>query len=362
LNITSAQPRVTGPASTTTSIGPTFVWDAVPGATGYDVWVNNNSTNVRPLIRTTVNTASWNAGTSLGIGSFSFWVRAIRANGEFSPWSLKRDVRITTPVVMKPIERVVGIPRPTISWNALPGATKYDVWISNLSTDQSPLIRQTVTGSALTPAMDLPMGVHRAWVRGLDAGNIAATWSAFIEFVVQPSPIVTQGNNATFDRTPTLAWLPVAGASSYELAIRNRNTGLTVLTQSGITGTSFTPVTPLPVDSYTWWVNSVSPQGFRGSMPTVNNMFVGGRPTLMLQTPGVRPILSWMPVDGAVSYSIQINRVSGPQTVVLRQDGLTTASFRPTNPLPYGSYRAWVRAVSATGELSPWSIEVNFFI
>jgi len=70
----------------------------------------------------------------------------------------------------------------------------------------------------------------------------------------------------------------------------------------------------------------------------------------------------WRAVDGASSYQLQLNRTSVPQAVVISQVGLTTTSFTPVAELPAGSYRAWVRAVSHTNELSPWSIEVNFTV
>ena len=57
-----------------------------------------------------------------------------------------------------------------------------------------------------------------------------------------------------------------------------------------------------------------------------------------------------------------MNRTDVSQPNVILQSGLATTSFTPVSDLPAGTYRAWVRAVSSTGELSPWSIEVNFTV
>jgi len=75
-----------------------------------------------------------------------------------------------------------------------------------------------------------------------------------------------------------------------------------------------------------------------------------------------KPRFSWNIVDGAASYVLQVNRIDGVQTVVIRMDNLTATELQSNDALAAGSYRVWVRAVSTTGELSPWSLEVNFSI
>jgi hypothetical protein len=50
------------------------------------------------------------------------------------------------------------------------------------------------------------------------------------------------------------------------------------------------------------------------------------------------------------------------QIGIISQTGLAGTSFTPATPLPKGTYRAWVRAVSTTGELSIWSTPTDFAI
>ena len=57
-----------------------------------------------------------------------------------------------------------------------------------------------------------------------------------------------------------------------------------------------------------------------------------------------------------------MDRINVPQTGIINQVGLVSTSFTPVSNLPAGTYRAWVRAVRVTNELSPWSIEVNFTV
>ncbi|MEJ7592675.1 MAG: ELWxxDGT repeat protein, partial [Planctomycetaceae bacterium] len=47
-----------------------------------------------------------------------------------------------TPVVTGPVAVTKNL-RPTVTWNAVPGVTKYEVWIRNTSTNQNPLVLET---------------------------------------------------------------------------------------------------------------------------------------------------------------------------------------------------------------------------
>ncbi len=96
---------------------------------------------------------------------------------------------------------------------------------------------------------------------------------------------------------------------------------------------------------------------------TTTDIYVGGRPTFLGpigNTSDTTPTFTWAPVLGAASYHLTVNRINVPQVGIINQTSLTTTSFVPTTPLPVGTYRAWVRAVSGTGEISIWSVQVDF--
>ena len=98
-----------------------------------------------------------------------------------------------------------------------------------------------------------------------------------IEFVTMQAPTITQGQNPTFNRTPTFAWNDLPGAAKYEVLIRNRNTGATTINQTNTTGLSFTPSIPIADGPYRWWAIGVSAQGVRSFWTSPMDIYIGGR-------------------------------------------------------------------------------------
>ncbi|MBC7964969.1 MAG: right-handed parallel beta-helix repeat-containing protein, partial [Fuerstia sp.] len=350
---------------------PTLQWSPVAGATSYNIHVNNQSTGVAAYYTaTSTGTGTSHTVTSdFGIGKYRVWIQPVFSTGAGN-WNAPRDITILTSAEWQPMPRVQLVSRPTFSWKTLPGAVKYDLWIDNFSTGQRQLVRQDVTGTSYTPPVDLPMGLYRAWVRGIDAAGIHAAWSVLQEALVVPKVTPIGPLSATFDRTPTFSWNPVTGAASYELYVRNQTTGAMVINGQSVMATNFTPASNLTDGPYRWWTLAVSPANIgpiKSGGSTATDIFVGGRPTIIAPVAGSStsdrtPTFTWRAVGEAASYQLTVNRTSAPQANVISQTGLTLTSFTPASNLTPGNYRAWVRAVSTTAELSPWSIEINFTV
>ena len=78
---------------------------------------------------------------------------------------------------------------------------------------------------------------------------------------------------------------------------------------------------------------------------------------------GTQPVFAWTAVAGAVSYELWVNRTDVSQAGVINVSGLTTTTYTSSVPLVSGGqYRAWVRAVSSTGEVGAWSVAIDFTV
>ena len=74
---------------------------------------------------------------------------------------------------------------PTISWQAVQGAARYEVYIST-ATSTTALIRQNgVTGTSYTVAPPLALGAYRVWVRAVSAdGTQTSSWSNPVDWTI----------------------------------------------------------------------------------------------------------------------------------------------------------------------------------
>ncbi len=169
-------PVVNGPTAITASQRPTISWTADPVAAGYDIWITNVSTSQNPYVQASSSGNSFTPTTDLGIGVFDVWVRSSRSDGLKGRWSAAYRFQVNTAVTIQTPADIQPTARPTISWNPLPGAVRYDVWLNNVTTGQSEVVRNpNVVGASWTPSFDLPLSNYRIWVRGIDASGRQAT-------------------------------------------------------------------------------------------------------------------------------------------------------------------------------------------
>lgn len=251
--------------------------------------------------------------------------------------------------------------RPTITWNPVLGAESYKVWVSNLSTGQSPVILQEgLTTTSFTPNSALPIGVYRVWVAAW-SGGISAGWSSPLDIQIAPAPI--QSN-----LTPTMlgekfSWTSVQGATSYEFQLKNLKTNELTLNIS-VQGTSLTQVPVLfSGTTYRWWVRAKSAQGVYSLWSGPKDFIAGGQPTVLTPTGSSTnrtPLITWKAVEGAVKYELLLRR-DDVTSVILNKKDILTNSFTPA-ALAAGNYRVWIRAINANGVMTTWSAAQTFTI
>ena len=358
-------PLITAPAATTSLQRPAITWTASANAVSYDVFIKNNATGVNGQVSVNVTSTTFTPNIDLEIGSHTVWVRAVSSAGIKSAWSAAKNFTITTQATMAPMIRNQFTSRPNIVWKDLPGAVKFDVWLDSTTVGQvSTVILHNITGKSWQSATDLPLGQYRAWVRGLDASGLAANWSSVINFSVVTAPTMTGPSTSTFSRRPQFTWNSVASATKYDLQVRNLDTETLVVNQTNITATNWTPSSDLPAGNYRWWSIAAN-ANYRGQWSKPVDFYVGGRTELLAPTGSgndTTPTFNWKPVTGAASYQLWVDRADTYVSAIINIGGLTATTYTPTTALPLGNYRAWVRAVSTTGEVSAWSEVLEFSI
>jgi len=356
-------PELTSPAqgsdvNVTGTNRVTLNWGAVTGAVNYDVWINYGNQN--QWHRATVAGTTYTPNVDFPVGIYHMYIRSLGANGLTSAWSPVRDFQVVAKTTLNPIARDQNTFRPTISWAPIPGNPQYKVWISDLVNNQQVLLAESLTTNSFTPATDLPRGSYRVWV----SMQTPELWSIPVDFRIAVSPQPTNGVNSTFNRQQTFGWSPAAGSAvSYDFQLRNRNTGAVVVNATDLTTNSYTPLSDLADGPYRWWVRAKLAGNIYTLWSAPTDVFVGGRTDVLTPSgtgSNTTPTFSWRPVTGTVRYELWV--VRNNSSLVINKTDITTTAYTPPTTLATGTYRIWVRAVSAGNELSPWSLPVSYFL
>ncbi|MCY4082499.1 MAG: fibronectin type III domain-containing protein [Caldilineaceae bacterium] len=189
--------------------------------------------------------------------------------------------------------------------------------------------------------------------------------------------------------TVTLSWTPIDGAARYELTSWTEAGGWQPIGGDNLTGNSYNH--PGPTAAATdFYVRAVSASGDPGPWsepvsvtPTDTPQSASGPTSTPTATPSLTPTapspslaesalpapvltaaasgltvhLSWSAVDGAVRYQL-LSWTSAAGHVSLGGDSLTAAAYDHTGLTAGTTYFYWVSAVSASGQVGPWSRQV----
>lgn len=269
--------------ATTTDRTPVFEWDAIDGATHYEIWVNNSTLQIPRIIHNTnvphvdgVATITYtDTSVVLRNATYRWWVRAFNEDGQSGGWSSSETFFVPTPVLTGP-NGVVASTLPTFSWTGVPEYVRYELWVNNLTTGTSRVIHETaLTQTAFTPTLPLQNGEFRAWVRGFDEAGNDSQWSNPLDFNVDANVAnapVALDTFAGADNSPTFVWRGIASAVDYEIIVKNLLlTGQPQVlnevvqgTSSGFGDLSYSTTTNLTSGSFRWWIRGLNADGTPG--------------------------------------------------------------------------------------------------
>ncbi len=246
---------------------------------------------------------------------------------------------LSAPVLVSPApDATLSTLTPTLSWTAVPGATKYEVRIWIAPTSATNLVDQVVTGTSYPiPSGTLSFGIRYGWTvfagnslgwsDQMTIGTPPATYSP--AFMVQAAtklaaPVLAGPDEAsgfwTFQGPIQFKWLPVTGADHYELWIGLGIDGgeSTAVYKQSVYGTIYSlPQSTLSRSQvYTWSVraDNYASDSNSSSWSLSRHFAVTADDQLGLLSPSnyatvyFSPTLSWLPYSGATTYSVQVYR------------------------------------------------------
>ena len=272
---------------------PTLKWNAVSGAAKYEVYRARSKDGDYIKYSTVTGTSYTNTDYIENGNTYYYKVRALDANGTAGAWSSIVSVTYraaSTGTLSAPT--VTGgndaQGRPTLKWNAVTGAAKYEVYRA-LSKDGDYIKYSTVTGTSYTNTGYIENGnTYYYKVRALDANGTAGAWSSIVSVTYKqtlPAPTVTGGNDS--QGRPTLKWKAVTGAAKYEV-YRARSKDGDYIKYSTVTGTSYTNTSYIEnANTYYYKVRALDANGTAGAWSSIVSVTYRAASTGTLSAPSV---------------------------------------------------------------------------
>jgi len=407
--IVQVAPTVTGPVNPALSrlptkladTTPTITWTSPPGALRFEIYLSDQTSltskiitvkNLTPvldadgfaqfdsnheIIRQEVR--SYELTDNLVMGSYRVFVRSLDDGGRLSPWSAAYNFEVAPPTVITRPTGVTFQNPPLLEWHAVAGATDYDVVLARAAAPNTPLYNLKFrTGTSYQIPRTLMDGDYVFWVRAhrrvTGRPETVGIWSLPSNFSTIRVPVITgpagiesgdPNQRIVTDARPTVEWLRIDKAARYNIWVERANTKATYLRTTSSTN-FYQFEQDIQPGKYMVWVQAVSTTGKMTGWSTPYSFeATGGVPIITFPAAGTNvvpiPDITWTPVPDAKSYDIWIAWV-GEDFDYIRVSGIALTTFAPTDPLPTGTYRVWVRAVKSDGTVLPWSKPVNFTV
>ena len=349
----------TGVSATAGIAQVTLAWNAVPGATSYNIYWSN-SAGVTPSTgnKISVVTNSY-THTALTQGAqYYYVVTAVNASGETAASSEVSAITLASPPSAPAgVAATPGDTVNTVTWNAVTGATSYNIYWSTTSGVT------TATGTKIS-AVSSPY-VHTGLTNGtayyyivtaVNAGGESAASSQISVVPILAVPGAPTGITATGGNGQvTLSWTaPVGTVSSYNVYYRTAS-GVTTANGTKVAGaTSGSAITGLTNGtSYYFVVTAVNTTGestVSSEVSATPQVPAPVAPTGIGATAGNgQAVITWSVVTGATSYNIYYGIASG----VTVANGTKVAGATPGGSIPLingSTYYFVVTAVNAGGE------------
>ena len=347
---------------------PTLTWKAVTGAAKYEVYRARSLNGDYIKYSTVTGTSYTNISYIENGNTYYYKVRALDADGTAGAWSSIVSVAYKQTL---PAPTVTGgndaQGRPTLKWNAVTGAAKYEVYRAR-SMNGDYIKYSTVTGTSYTNTSYIEDGnTYYYKVRALKSDGTAGAWSSVVSVTYKQTlsaPTVTGGNDA--QGRPTLKWNAVTGAAKYEV-YRARSLNGDYIKYSTVTGTSYTNTSYIENgNTYYYKVRALKSDGTAGAWSSIVSVTYRAASTGTLSAPTVtggndsqgRPTLTWKAVSGAAKY--EVYRARSKDGTYTKYSTTTGTAYTNSSYLTSGAtYYYKVRALDANGNAGPYSAVVS---
>ena len=337
---------------------PKLTWNAVSGATSYRVFRSESRGTGYSLLGTTTATSYTNTGAAVG-KTYYYRVKAVNNVGT-SGYSNIVSGKAKTAAPAAPSVTIgnSSTGKPQLTWKAVSGAVKYEVYRSTRQNSGYSLLGTTTSTSYVNTGASTGTTYYYR-VKAVNRNGMASGYSNIVsgkaKAAAPAAPSVTIGNSST--GKPRLTWKAVSGAVSYRIyRSESRGTGYSLLGTTS--STSYVNTGAAAGKTYYYRVKAVNRDGMASAY---SNIVSGKAKAAVPAAPSVtagnsstgKPRLTWKAVSGAVSYRIYRSESRGTGYSLLGTTSST--SYVNTGAAAGKTYYYRVKAVNRDGMASGYS-------
>ncbi len=311
---------------------PVLKWIAVNGASKYVVYRATSKNGKYSSVFTTTGTSYTHSSATNG-KTYYYYVKAVLKDGNDA------DSEIVKNIVKKPAEKLevtVSLNsngKPIIKWNAITGATKYNVYRGKSKNGNFAV--ETTKGKSFTHSAAAFGTTYYYYVEAVmkDGTKVVSK----IVNIVPEKLEVTVGINS--NGKPIIKWNAITGATKYNVYRGKSKTGnFAVATTKN---KSYTHSAATFGTTYYYYVEAVMKDGTKVVSKTVNNVPEKFEITVGINSNG-KPIIKWNALTGAAKYNVYRGKSKNGNFAVETTKG---KSFTHTAAVFGTTYYYYVEAV-----------------
>lgn len=373
----AAPPPTTAPAAPTGAMATggfrqvTVAWNAVAGATSYNLYWST-TTGVTPTTGTKITNVT-SPYTQMGLAdstTYFYVVTAVNAVGE-SLASAQTSAMTTSALMIPPapigVSAVGGARQVTISWAPVTGAVSYRIFWATIP-GVTPATGTQIPNITASTYVQLGLADNTTYFYVVTAVNAAGQSipSAQVSATTSPAPataptapvgVVAAGGT----RQVTVSWAPVANATTYRI-YWSTTTGVLTTTGTLIDNvtSSYTQTGLLDGTTYFYIVTAVNAVGESPASGQVSATTAPAAPTVPPAPGGLNAVggtnmtnVSWTAVTGATSYNLYWATTTGVTPTTGTAILGVTSPYRHINLAAATGYFYVVTAVNGVGESLP---------
>ncbi|WP_143813262.1 fibronectin type III domain-containing protein [Paenibacillus sp. RU5M] len=269
--------------SAVTNAAITLKWNAVTGATGYDLEIDGT-----PVALTAT---SYTKSALAGNTEHTFRIRSKNAAGA-GAWSevVTGRTQFNLPVPKASSEETAI----TLTWPSIPDATAYEV-------EADGAVVATVNEPTYTHGNLLPGTSHKYRVRVATDTNTSA-WTAIVTQSTLPSAVMGLGISSVTNTAIVLKWSTVTGASGYDLEVDG--------TVVPVTGLTYTKSGLAANTEHTFRIRSKNTAGVGTWSDVISGTTQLNTPVLKANSEETAVVLTWANVADATKYEIEADGIN----------------------------------------------------